>query len=96
MCIAILDEIKITDNSFFATMVPYLKIEREGYSSKYFPPKPFKFGAKWSWLTLSKNHFAGCYAGWSFWPDKEIVQKAEELTRNGEFEKVMDLTLYSE
>ena len=95
MCIAILEDIKITSESFYATAVPYLKIEREENSSMYYPQKPWKIGVKWSYLTLHHNHF-GTYGGWSFWTDKVIVQKTEELARNREFDKAMELTLYKE
>ena len=95
MCVAILEDIKITPESFYATAIPHIKIERADSNMKYYPPKPWKFGAKWSWMTLRHNRF-GTYGSWLFWTDKDLVKTVEEQARKGEFEKALELTLYKD
>ena len=52
ICVAILQDIIITPESFQATAVPYIKIERDYYPFTYYPKEPWIFGAKWSFMTL--------------------------------------------
>jgi len=93
MCVAILEDIKITPEKFEATAIPYLTIKTAG-PAKYSPQKPWTFGSGWSYMTLNDSHF-GTYGGmWLFWTDKELVKTVEELARKNHFEAALNLTVY--
>ena len=94
MCIAIIEDIKITAESFSATAIPYLKIERAGSRLPFYPNKPWAFGAHWSVMRLLGDHFGG-YCSWLIWTDKELVKTVEELARKREFETALELTIYN-
>jgi hypothetical protein len=95
MCIAIIENLQITPEYFKATAIPYLKIERVHSRFPYYPSKPWTFGAAWTVTRLIKDHFAG-YGSWSIWTEKEFVKTVEEKARKGEFESILDLTIYKE
>ena len=93
MCVAILENIKITPEKFEATAIPYLKIKSAG-PAQYSPQKPWTFGSAWPYMTLHDGHFSTYGGLWLFWTDKELVKTVEELARKKEFEKAQELTLY--
>jgi hypothetical protein len=94
MCVAILDDVKITPVEFKAKAIPYLKIERAGSRLPFYPEKPWTFGAKWSYMSLSNGHFSTYGGMWQFWTDKELVKTVEDLVRKKEFETALESTLY--
>ena len=93
MCVAILEDIKITPDRFEATATPCLKIKTAG-PARYFPKKSWTFGSRWDIMTLNDGHFSTYGGMWLFWTDKELVKTVEELARKGDFEKAQELTLY--
>jgi hypothetical protein len=94
MCVAILENIKITPELFEATAIPHVTIEREGKS--YYRTKPWTFGCRWDCMSAHKGHFSTYGGMWLFWTDKDLVKTVEELACKKEFEKAQELTLYKE
>ena len=93
MCVAILEDVKITPERFEATARTLVKIERSGQPSRK-DTKPWTFGSEWPYMTLYDGHFSTYGGLWLFWTDKELVKTVEELARKGEFDKAQELTLY--
>ena len=95
MCVAIVEDIKITPELFEITAIPYIKIERSS-SLKYYPVKPWTFGAGWCYTAVHKGYFTTYGGAWLFWTDKDLVRSVEELARKGDFETALNLTLYKD
>ena len=93
MCVAILENIKITPEKFEATAIPYLKIKSAG-PAQYSPQKPWTFGSAWPYMTLHDGHFSTYGGQWLFWTDKELVKTVEELALKKEFDAALNLTVY--
>jgi hypothetical protein len=87
-----LENIKILPNFFEATAIPYLKIEKERLD-RFYPRKPWEFGARWSKMNLQDNIVSG-YGGWIMWCDPDLVKIVEQLVLEKRFKEALELTLY--
>lgn len=93
ICIAQIDNLIITPDSFKASAKPYLVCPRPDMPKFYSNPKAkWSFGAKWEYVSLTENHF-GTYGMWTIWPEKDFVITIEYLLKNGHNEMVLDLLL---
>ena len=94
MCIARLDDLKISPERLSAIAVPVTPIDR---GPRYtIPSKPWGIGMQWSCMMLRFGGLGNPYVGWTVWPEVERVQAAEKLISSGDIEGIMNLTLYSE
>ena len=94
MCIARLDDLKITPDGVSATAVCVTPIDR---GPRYrIPPKPWNIGMQWGWMTLCSGGLGNPYVGWRVWPEVDRVIAVEKLIASGNIEGIMKLTLYNE
>ena len=94
VCIAQLEDIKITPESFSAIAIPLLEIEKHSFNpNPFYPTKPWKFSTIWDWICLSGNKFFVPYGGWTVWPEPEKVRRVEELVKKGDHERALELTI---
>lgn len=92
ICVVRLKDISITPNGFHATAVPFLPIERD---RRHCPPEPWSFGSPWRFMCLYGNSIGVPYAGWSIWPEPDLVKTVEGAALRGDFELALSLTLGS-
>lgn len=90
VCIAKLENIKITPERIHAIAVPQLLIKK-GYGVNKIPDK-WDFSAPWEVITLAKNAMT-FYSGLSIWCDPVTVEKVEKLALERKFEEALNLTL---
>jgi len=94
MCIARLDDLKITPDGVSATAVCVTPIDR---GPRYrIPQKPWNIGMQWGWMTLCSGGLGNPYVGWRVWPEVDRVLAVEKLIASGDIEGIMKLTLYNE
>jgi hypothetical protein len=93
LCIVTLRDIKNTPESFKATAIPHIHIERPERPISNLMKEPWEFGAAWPYMRLLGDHF-GTYGGWLIWTDRELVKVVEELAIKKDFEFAYELTAY--
>ena len=94
MCVARLDDLKITHEGIYATAVPITPINRtERYKM---PQKPWHIGMKWEWMMMNNCSLGNTQVGWWVWPEIDRVKAVEDLLLAEETEKVLKLTLFNE
>lgn len=95
MCVAVLEDIKITPERFEARAVPLIELKRLGSTPDgYYPEKPWTFGASWPHMAVQNGYFTTYGGMWIAWTDKELVKTVEELAKKGDLKTALNLTLY--
>jgi hypothetical protein len=96
-CIIKLEDIKITEERFEATAVPFLQIINGSKRlDKTYPDKPWEFGGIWKMIKTEENCLFSPYGGWSIWFEPELVKKVENLVLDGKYNEALKLTLYAD
>jgi hypothetical protein len=93
-CIVKLEQIKLLPDRFTAIAIPHLLIEKGNRMDKFYPDKPWEFGASWKYLQLSGNVLSP-YFSWFMWCDSDLVKQVVELVIEKKFKEALALTLNS-
>ena len=98
MCVARLDDLKITTEGVYATAVPITPIPRVGLPENLIkryitPEKPWRIGMKWEWMMMNVISLGNPQVGWTIWPEADRVQTIEKLLGVGDINSVIKMTL---
>ncbi len=93
ICIACLDNLKITKTGFSAIAVPQIQIHRAAFLID-FPKEPWRFAGTWENIRLLHNCFNAPMSGWTIWPESERVQAVENAAKQSDWNTALSLTLH--
>lgn len=96
MGIVKLKDVIITPDSFTATAVPHLCINRRNdFDDLFFQLEDWTFSAGWDWMLMSDDGSIGVpYAGWTIWTDPILVERVERLCEEKKYDEAFKLFLY--
>jgi len=92
ICIARIDDLKITEGGVGGTVVPLQYIY--SYPHLRLPERPWHFGGSWEHMWQHDNCLGMPYANWTIWPEPSLVRAVESLASKGDIEGALELIGY--
>ena len=100
-CIARIEKIEILPESFSAFIIPETFIRTDTPSDKRQEKvfeklkRGWEISCKWEYMSILGNSLCStAYANWLIWVDSQTVELTEKLTKQGQNEEALKLTLY--
>ena len=89
ICLARIDDLKITDGGVGGTVVPLVYLFT--YPDLRTPEEPWHFGGSWAYMWQSNSSLGQPYAGWTIWPEPELIRAVEFLLAKDDGEGALEL-----
>lgn len=90
VCVVSLQDVEISPTGFRATCRPFHPIDPEPASNPKLLDK-WRCSSSWELMGVGVNSIGSPWAGWTIWPEKDLVKEVIQLASAGKFQSVRAL-----